>query len=86
MESLAELLDSIEDDPKFKELERLDRQAPKVLELEKLITRVSNLNGGDEEEFLKEYINHVIENNDIDAALACFRCLARQPFSVNIRK
>src|SRR3990167_7028043 len=47
-------------------------------ELRELITQVSQNYGGDDEAFLKEYIEDVLANNDIQKALACFRELAKQ--------
>jgi hypothetical protein len=47
-------------------------------ELRQLIKQVSQNYGGDDEAFLKEYIEDVLANNDIEKALACFRELAKQ--------
>lgn len=54
--------------------------ACKKRELELLIRKVSCNYGGDDENFLEEYINDVIGewSYNLDAALACFRDLSVQ--------
>ena len=50
----------------------------KINELKYLIKKISKYYGGDDEQFLEDYINDVINgwSHDLDAALACFRDLA----------
>ncbi len=48
-----------------------------INDLRKLIEQVSKKNGGDEQEWLNEYIAEVINMNksDLDGAFKCFRSL-----------
>src|SRR3990167_3519951 len=46
----------------------------KIMELKHLIKKISARYGGDDEQFLEDYINDAINewSNDLDAALTCF--------------
>jgi hypothetical protein len=60
----------------------------KIGKLKTIIKHVSDINGGDNESFLNEYIEDIISEwlHDIDKALTCFSDLAEQMPSVNNRK
>lgn len=47
--------------------------------IEKLIREISKICGGDDEAFLKIYIDEVVENNksDMDKAVKCFENILR---------
>ena len=52
--------------------------------LRKLIIQVSQKHGGDDEQFLEEYINDVMKqwSHDLNVAIVCFEGLAQQNISV----
>lgn len=57
-------------------------------ELKAHIKRISEYYGGDDEGFLAEYINDILNAycNDISVALMCFRDLVKQAHPANNRK
>ena len=57
-------------------------------ELKCLIKKISDNYGGDDKQFLEDYINDIINNwsHDLDAALACFRVVADQRIEQTRRK
>lgn len=46
-------------------------------ELRQLIKQVSHGHGGDDEQFLNDYIEDILANQDVDKALICFRDLIK---------
>lgn len=54
-------------------------------ELHILVNKISRHYGGDEGQFLAEYFDDILMNNDIERTLACFRDLSKQISSVKNR-
>lgn len=68
----------------------LNKKSPielcKQVELKKLIIKISDYYGGDDDNFLAEYIHDIQMKNDLDKALVCFRELAAQIIPAKNRK
>ena len=68
----------------------LNKKSPielcKQAELKKFIIKISDYYGGDDANFLAEYIHEIQRKNDLDKVLVCFRELAAQVPSAKNRK
>lgn len=76
MSSLSEYIDELENDPEISKLMLTEKMTGKIDELRKIIYKISHQYGGDDAEFLEEYINNITARWTLLEALTCFRDIA----------